>query len=110
MKPLLKVGMVAGVSGVSGAGDALDLELLALPLLHGGRGDARVLGSLSPMGTPRWIGASALGKLALETLRYVGPMVQPDAAPTRLSPLVNGRIRHGLVVYDGGGSPRSHPG
>ena len=102
--------MVVGVSGVSKAGDALDLELLVLPLVHRGRNDARVLGALSPMQMPRWAGASALGELALETLRYVGPAVKPDAAPSRLSPLVDGRIRHGLVVYDGGGSPRSHSG
>ena len=96
--------MVVGVSGVSKAGDALDLELLALPLAHCGGNDARVLGSLSPIQMPRWAGANPLGELAIETLRYVGPAVKPDAAPSRLSPLVDGRIRHGLVVYDGGGS------
>jgi hypothetical protein len=104
------VGMVVGVSGVNTAGESLDLELLALPLVHCGRGDVRMLASLSPIEMPRWIGASALGKLTLKTLRYVGPTVKPDAAPSRLSPPVNGRVRHGLVVYDGGGSPRSHSG
>jgi hypothetical protein len=104
------VGMVVGVSGVSKAGDALDLELLALPLAHCGGNDARVLGSLSPIQMPRWAGANPLGELAIETLRYVGPAVKPDAAPSRLSPLVDGRVRHGLLVYDGGGSPRSQSG
>jgi hypothetical protein len=104
------VGMVVGVSGVSRDGYALDLELLALPLVHGAGSDPRVLGSLSPMEMPRWIGSSVLGELALETLRFVGPAVKPDVAPSRLSPLVDGRIRHGLVVYDGGGSPREHSG
>lgn len=104
------VGMVAGVSGTSAAGDPLDLELLALPLHHGGRSDARVLGSLTPMTMPAWIGTSALGALALETLRYVGPAVKPDIVPSRLPTLIDGRIRRGLVVYDGGGSPQRHSG
>ena len=95
------VGLLAGITGTGDAGE-LDLELLALPLLHEGRTDARVLGALAPSRTPVWIGASALGNLAFGTFRYVGPAVMSKVAP-RVSPSrVNGRRRHGLVVYDGG--------
>ncbi len=96
------VGLVAGASGRSADGDVLDLELLALPLGHAGRPDARVLGALAPAEVPYWIGVSALGHLALDTLRYVGPTLMPKAAPRMVPPLAQGRLRRGLVVYDGG--------
>ena len=42
------IGVVASASGASAEGDALDLELLVLPLRQLGRTDARVLGALAP--------------------------------------------------------------
>jgi hypothetical protein len=100
------IGLLAGLTGIGNAGD-VDLELLVLPLLHEGRTDGRVLGALTPRHTPAWIGASAIGNLALGTFRYVGPAVRPNVAP---SPLLlrspeNARWRHGLVVFDGGLAP-----
>ncbi|MGD9769236.1 MAG: PAS domain-containing protein [Pseudolabrys sp.] len=93
------IGLLAGITGTGDAGD-IDLELLALPLVHDGRSDARVLGALAPGCAPAWIGASAIDQLALGTFRYVGPAVLSKAAPPPLPP--NGRWRRGLRVYDGG--------
>jgi hypothetical protein len=97
------IGLLAGLTATGDAGD-LDLELLALPLLHDGRTDARVLGALAPGNIPAWIGASAIGNLALGTFRYVGAAVRPNVAPSPLSLRSpdNGRGRHGLVVLNGG--------
>ncbi len=102
------VGLLAGVTGRSHAGAALDLELLALPLVHEGRTGARVLGALAPAGVPVWTGASALRSLVLGTFRYVGPAVVPNVVRPRLPArpqllsCQQGRLRHGLVVHDGG--------
>ena len=96
------IGLLAGVTGIGDAGTELDLELLALPLIHEGRTDARVLGALAPGGTPVWIGASTLGNLTLGTFRYVGPAVMPNVVPLVSPSRADGRLRHGLVVYDGG--------
>ena len=71
--------------------------------LHEGRTDARVLGALAPVRIPVWVGASALGNLALGTFRYVGPAVKPECcAPLAIAARGRTRPRHGLVVYDGG--------
>lgn len=94
------VGVMAGVTGRGRAGRLLDLELLVLPLIHAGRTDARVLGAIAPTGAPTWIGGGALGNLTLGTFRYVATEAPPKFA--RGNPRRRGRLRHGLVVYDGG--------
>jgi hypothetical protein len=97
------VGAVAGATGRSGAGAPLALELLALPLAHRGGASTRILGALVPTEVPYWLGAEALGSLILGTTRYLGPLTGPYAVP-RSAPAVpsNARVRHGLLVYDGG--------
>jgi hypothetical protein len=97
-----KVGVVASVSG-STSGDALlpvNLEMLLLPLVSPLRGDARLIGALAPMAVPYWLGARAIGPLTLGMFRHVGPAVD-GVVPPRLQ-AANGRLRHGLTVYDGG--------
>lgn len=95
------IGLLAGITGTGAAGE-IDLELLALPLLHEGRTDARVLGALVPGRTPAWIGASTIGNMALGTFRFVGSAVTSNVVPFRLPTAATGRSRRGLVVYDGG--------
>jgi hypothetical protein len=96
------IGVVAGASGANSEGDTLDLELLVLPLHHLGRTDARVLGALAPTEATWWLGTRPLGGLTLGTLRYVGPTVTPNFTPRLVPNASNIRLRHGLVVYDGG--------
>lgn len=111
------IGAVAGARGCSADGDVLDFELVLLPLRHQTATDARVLGALAPQDLPYWFGMNPVGKLALGTIRYLGhedtqdldtqdldsqELDQPDQKPDPLPP--GGRIRHGLIVYDGGQS------
>ncbi len=98
------IGAVAGARGCNSEGVALDFELVLLPLSHRGRTGARVLGALAPAERPAWFGTSAIGRLSLGTLRYLGPEVARIEAPPILPIMPRGRIRHGLVVYDGGQS------
>jgi hypothetical protein len=97
------VGVVAGAVGRSGTGAALELEFLALPLAHRGGASARILGALVPTEVPYWLGAETLGPLTLGVIRYLGPLTGPYSVP-RGAPAVpsNARVRHGLIVYDGG--------
>jgi hypothetical protein len=97
------VGVVAGASGRSSAGAALELEFLVLPLAHRGGASTRILGALVPTEVPYWLGAQKLGRLTLGMIRYLGPLTGPCSVP-RNAPGVpsNARVRHGLVVYDGG--------
>jgi hypothetical protein len=97
------VGVVAGASGRSCDGARLELEFLALPLAHRGGASARILGALVPAEVPYWLGAQTLGRLTLGTIRYLGPLTGPDAVSARaLAVPPHARLRHGLVVYDGG--------
>jgi hypothetical protein len=96
------VGAVASASGAGADGITRDLELLILPLSHRGRMDARVLGALAPAETSHWLGTSALGALTLGTLRYLSAEAPANFARRIIPAMPNGRIRHGLVVYDGG--------
>jgi hypothetical protein len=95
------IGVVMSARGKSAGGATLELEVLILPLSHRGRTDARVVGAMAPVETPYWLGASTLGPLTLWTHRYLDPGLTTEAPHLRpaLSP---GRIRRGLVVYDGG--------
>ena len=97
------IGFVAGASGCRDDGATLDLELLALPLAHRERGDARLLGALVPRQVPYWLGVNALGRLTLGTVRYLGRQTAIAPAPRpMLDILPAGRPLRGLVVYDGG--------
>jgi len=97
-----KTGVVASVTG-STADDSIlsvNLELLLLPLSHDNRSEARVLGALAPMAAPYWLGAKAVGPLKLGMLRHIGAAVEATPVP-RLAAAA-GRLRGGLVVYQGG--------
>jgi hypothetical protein len=114
------IGAVAGARGCSADGDVLDFELVLLPLRHQSATDARVLGALAPQDLPYWFGMNPVGKLALGTIRYLGhedtqdldtqdldtqdlDTQNLDAGEPSKRPLPSGgRIRHGLIVYDGG--------
>jgi len=97
-----KTGVVASVTA-STADDsilAVNLELLLLPLSHESRSEARVLGALAPMAAPYWLGAKAVGPLKLGMLRHIGAAV--EATPVPRFAAAAGRLRGGLVVYQGG--------
>ena len=76
------------------------MELLLLPLSHENRSEARVLGALGPMAAPYWLGAKAVGPLKLGMLRHIGAAV--EATPIPRFAAAAGRLRGGLVVYQGG--------
>jgi hypothetical protein len=96
-----KLGLVASVVG-STASDALlpvKLELLLLPLTHRAENHARVLGALAPLTTPYWLRSKPIGPLELGMFRHVGGWEELAPPHFHAAP---GRMRHGLIVYDGG--------
>lgn len=99
------VGAVASAVGHAADGNEVDLELLLLPLRHYGQSHLRMIGVLAPLDTPFWLGAKPLVALSLTEHRFVGHQTghsgPPLAVPFGRPP---GRVRHGLVVYDGGQS------
>ncbi len=96
-----KTGVVASVTGSDRNSIlAVNMELLLLPLSHENRSEARVLGALGPMAAPYWLGAKAVGPLKLGMLRHIGAAV--EATPIPRFAAAAGRLRGGLVVYQGG--------
>jgi hypothetical protein len=98
------VGAVAGARGCNTDSEVLDFELVLLPLQHQTATDARVLGALAPQDLPYWFGMNPVGKLALGTIRYLGheDTQNVDSSEDQGPLPTGGRIRHGLIVYDGG--------
>lgn len=94
------VGTVAGVSAHNTEGQAIDLELLLLPLSATRPALQRSIGVLAPMRAVPGIGTSPLGLLTLDSRRHIGPAIEKRLLPRFLA----SRSRRGLVVYDGGRS------
>jgi hypothetical protein len=95
-------GVVAGVTGHTEEGYTIDLELLLLPLRHGGSTHARQMGALAPLAKAYWLGSSPLIHLALGAYRHLVPAADSDEATP--VPEQASRQRHGFVVYEGGRS------
>jgi hypothetical protein len=97
-----QVGIVASATGATSDSTLVPvhLEMLLLPLASQSRGEAHVMGTLSPMETPYWLGAKAVGPLTLGMFRHIGAAA--IGAPRFKA--AGGRLRHGLAVYDGGRS------
>ncbi len=92
------VGTVAGVTAQSAAGEAIDLELLFLPLGTRRPSTARAIGVLAPLAIPAWLGATPIGPLTLGGRRHIGPASERRLLPRFMTP----RAWRGLRVYQGG--------
>jgi hypothetical protein len=95
------IGTVAGATAHSAGGEALELELLLLPLSIRRPIFARAIGVLAPLKIPPWLGASALGPIMIGGRRHVGAAIDKRLLPRFTAP----RSRRGFLVYDGGGRP-----
>jgi hypothetical protein len=92
------VGAVIGVHGLNVNGSQLALEMLLLPLRHGGRTDRRLLGSLSPSTVPSWAGLVPLGELHLRSVR----IIETGEDGSALDLAAMGSRRNQWIVHEGG--------
>ncbi len=78
----------------SGAGDLprLDVELILLPLRHFGKTHSLVLGALTPVNEPDWLGRRSAPALHVSSLRVVAAGQQAGLAANRPR----------LVLHEGG--------
>ncbi len=95
-------GAVAGLTGHTEDGAATEIEMLLLPLAHGGHNRIRALGVLVPAVPPYWLGAKPVSELALVSLRHIGPQLKGRGAPQFGRAAVASRVQHGFVIYSGG--------
>lgn len=73
------VGVVAGLHGTTERDEAVDLELLLLPLRHHGETHSRILGALSPACVPHWLGIRPVTRLRATSMRILGHEPAPAA-------------------------------
>jgi hypothetical protein len=93
------IGVVAGASAQCSKDLNADLEMLLLPLMHGGQIGTRLIGSLAPLNRPFWLGVWPSVPLRLGAIKYVGH----DAGPQSLAGLHAQRPAGSrLTVIDGG--------
>lgn len=71
---------VMGLTGRSDHGRDLPMEVIMLPLRQRNEGYTRILGSLSAMDDPFWIGIHPIMKQSIASMR----LIWPDENPTRL--------------------------
>ena len=92
-------GVVAAAKGRTGEGLPQDLELILLPLAHRGSTHARMIGALSPLAAPFWLGTSQLGALTLGTVRHLDPALETLGSAR----LAAGASRRAIfTVHEGG--------
>jgi hypothetical protein len=92
-----RIGTVAGVTAQNTDGEAIDLELLLLPLSSTRPSLARSVGILAPLTVPTWLGATPIGALNLGPRRHLGAALERRILPRFMTP-----VRRQLVVHDGG--------
>jgi hypothetical protein len=92
-----RVGTVAGVTAQNGDGEAVEMELLLLPLSATRPNLARTIGILAPLNVPQWLGASPIGALTIGSRRHVGASIETRMLPRFMAPR-----RRELVVHQGG--------
>ncbi|MFZ5689621.1 MAG: PAS domain-containing protein [Pseudomonadota bacterium] len=78
-----RVGVVAGVAGRNAADQTANLEMILLPLASGDLGIGRILGALTPVSTPYWLGTASLETLRLGAPRFTEPQGNDRLASDR---------------------------
>jgi hypothetical protein len=93
-------GLVVGLVGATPEGATVELEMLLLPLRHGGHTHSRILGAISPVSVPPWIGLYALDRLETASLRVIWPSGRPR--PQGSTPELRADKRRHFVLHQGG--------
>lgn len=105
-------GAVVTFAASTAGGHSLTAELLMLPLSHSGEHYDRILGSVSPLERPYWVGSEPIARHSVISLRLLWANAQPHfmrrASDRRETGVVipvafDNRRRHKhLFVLDGG--------
>lgn len=97
--------MVAGMVAAPPGSEPLPLELLLLPLRHQGKTHARMLGVLSSISVPAWLGLVPVAPLTLVSHRMIEPAAPGRPVQQRNEVPVSralGTKRGNFIIYEGG--------
>jgi hypothetical protein len=101
-------GAVAGISARTAGGSTHELELLLLPLRHGGKTHSRLVGCITAEQAPPWIGLDPVLTQSITGMRMLVPAVPRPDGPgfglvRKLAERLKPAERRGhLSVYPGG--------
>jgi len=90
-------GVVAGTLAKVAGGNTTELELLLLPLLQQEPMQVRLLGALSPIKAPFWLGRHPVESMSLGALRHLDPEIKAARAPRLIRNAQDGLVQEGLV-------------
>ena len=96
---------VARIKAVSGHGEAIGFEFLALPVQADGTNTIQVAGCFMPFGEPEWFGREVLTGFELSSLRMIWTEPVPGAKISALRPVnhaPSGRPAGPFVLINGG--------
>jgi hypothetical protein len=98
-------GVIAGLTlstrGLAGlAPQQAEFELLLLPLRHGGKTHARLVGALAPLVPPLWLGHAQVDDAEIRSMR----VIWPSGLPRHHAAAQDGRPR--FTLLQGGRSDR----
>ena len=101
-------GVVAGVTGRNEAAETVELEMILLPLARGDSGAGRVLGALTALASPYWLGTRPVQSLHLGDMRFMAASGEGKGTVGRSAPLrgrglhvLSGRNRPDVTVVSG---------
>ncbi len=89
-------GAVTGLTMYTERGESADFELVVLPLRHGGKTHARVLGALAPVAPPAWLGLRLPVSVEVRSMR----IIWPSGLPRPTTPTADRKAR--FTVLQGG--------
>jgi len=99
-----RAGAVCGLTAMTAGGETLELEMILLPLRHGGRTHARMLGSVASALPPVRLGLDPVARLGLRTMRIIRTD-STDRLQVARPPVAPEGLRRGpFRVFDGGRS------
>ncbi|MBV9751715.1 MAG: PAS domain-containing protein [Hyphomicrobiales bacterium] len=99
-------GLVASLTGETGQGRELDLEMLLLPVRPNASSQCGAIGSFAAVALPPWFGVDAITALSTRTIRMIERRPRAQSSFGRFTPAPEPRSRPGehLIVLPGGKS------
>jgi len=99
-------GLVASLTGETGQGRELDLEMLLLPVRPNASSQCGAIGSFAAVALPSWFGVDAITALSTRTIRMIERRVRAQPSFGRFTPVPEPSMKRGehLILLPGGKS------
>jgi hypothetical protein len=99
-------GLVSSLTGETGQGRELDLEMLLLPVRPNATSQCGAIGSFAAHALPPWFGVDAITSLSTRTIRMIERRTRSQSRFGHFTPVTESKAKPGehLIVLPGGKS------